>query len=309
MIIVTGAAGFIGSNVVRELNRRGETDVLAVDTVDAIKHRNLARCEIEDLLEPDDFLESLPRLTGVRAVVHEGACSDTTETDGVYLMRNNYRYTRTLVKWCLQAQVPLVYASSAAVYGDGARGFAEVPEAEDPLNLYAYSKCLLDRWVRRHAQGKPVVGLRYFNVYGPHEQHKGRMASVVSKFHGQARAGEGLRLFEGSDGFRRDFVYVRDAVAVTLHFAARPGDGGIYNVGCGQARSFEDVARLVAGHTGAAIEPVPFPDDLRGKYQAYTQADPTRLRAAGYDAAFTSLEDGVGEYLDVLDDSGGFWAR
>lgn len=307
MIIVTGAAGFIGSNLVRELNRRGEQDILAVDVLDGpTKHRNLSSSEIADFIGPDDLLAQLDRLDGVTAVLHEGACSDTTESDGVYMMNNNYRYSITLAQWCMKRGIPYVYASSAAVYGNGDAGFVEERKAENPLNVYAYSKFLFDQWVRRNVKNEKVVGLRYFNVYGPHEHHKGRMASVVFKFHGQCKAGEPLKVFEGSDGFVRDFVWVDDVSAVNMHFLEHPDRTGIYNVGCGKARSFMDIAKLVSQRYDGTIELVPFPDDLRGKYQSFTQADLTRLRASGFEAAFTELEDGVKQYLAVLDERDGW---
>lgn len=307
MIIVTGAAGFIGSNLVRELNRRGEQDVIAVDVLDGpTKHRNLNSSEIADFIGPDDLLAQLDRLDGVTAVLHEGACSDTTESDGVYMMNNNYRYSITLAQWCMKRDIPYVYASSAAVYGNGDAGFVEERKAENPLNVYAYSKFLFDQWVRRNVTNEKVVGLRYFNVYGPHEHHKDRMASVVFKFHGQCKAGQPLAVFEGSDGFVRDFVWVDDVSAVNMHFLEHPDRTGIYNVGCGKARSFMDIAKLVSERYDGTIDLIPFPDDLRGKYQSFTQADLTRLRASGFEAAFTELEDGVEQYLDVLDERDGW---
>jgi len=307
MIIVTGAAGFIGSNLVRELNRRGEQDILAVDVLDGpTKHRNLNSSEIADFIGPDDLLAQLDRLDGVTAVLHEGACSDTTESDGVYMMNNNYRYSITLAQWCMKRNIPYIYASSAAVYGNGDAGFVEERKAENPLNVYAYSKFLFDQWVRRNVTTEKVVGLRYFNVYGPHEHHKGRMASVVFKFHGQCKAGEPLQLFEGSDGFVRDFVWVDDVSAVNMHFLEHPDRTGIYNVGCGKPRSFMDIAKVVSGRYDGTIDLIAFPDDLQGKYQSFTQADLTRLRGAGFEAAFTELEDGVGQYLDVLDERDGW---
>lgn len=302
MIVVTGAAGFIGSNLVLGLNAGGIDDILAVDSLDeASKHRNLNRAEIADLIEPEALLAQLSGLGQVDCVFHQGACTDTTEADGVFMMRNNYRYSVTLASWCMARGIPFIYASSAAVYGSGTHGFAPERTAEDPLNVYAYSKFLFDQWVRRHGGDQALIGLRYFNVYGRHERHKGRMASVVHKFHAAARAGEPLQLFEGSEALRRDFVHVDDVVAVNLYFQAHPDKRGIYNVGCGSARSFHALAELVAARYGVEIEAIPFPEDLKGKYQAFTQADITGLRAAGYVRPFASLEEGVARTLDWLD--------
>ncbi|PIU16699.1 MAG: ADP-glyceromanno-heptose 6-epimerase, partial [Gallionellales bacterium CG08_land_8_20_14_0_20_59_87] len=250
--VVTGAAGFIGSNLVKALNQRGETNIIAVDNLSkADKFRNLADCEIADYLDKEDFIESL--IDGdfdgeIKAVLHEGACSDTMETDGRYMMQNNYRYTLALLDHCQDEEVPFLYASSASVYGGGGV-FKESREYESPLNVYAYSKFLFDqvvrrRWDQRTAQ---IVGFRYFNVYGPREQHKGRMASVAYHFFNQYRADGCVKLFEGCDGYanggqRRDFVSVEDVVKVNLYFLDHPEQSGIFNLGTGNAQSFNDVA-------------------------------------------------------------------
>lgn len=311
MIIVTGAAGFIGSNLVLALNRRGVDDVLAVGELNSqTKHRNLNRAEILDFMEPEELIANLDQLGPVQAVFHEGACSDTTETDGQYMLRNNYKYTVKLAEWCRDRRIPFIYASSAAVYGNGDQGFAEARAAEDPLNVYGYSKFLFDQWMRRYWDSfeSQVVGLRYFNVYGPQENHKGRMASVVYQFHHQIQDTGGLKVFEGSEGFLRDFVFIEDIVKINLHFLDHPEISGIFNAGTGTARSFMDMARLVAaGHGDAEISTRPFPKDLEGKYQAYTCADLSRLRDAGYDHPFTDLETGVAKYVDVLKSRGGYW--
>jgi len=251
-IVVTGAAGFIGSNLVKALSDRGEHEVLAVDDLkQGDKFVNLVDSDIADYLDKDDFLRELANGAfdgALAAISHQGACSDTTETDGRYMMQNNYRYSRELFEFCIDEEVPFVYASSAAVYGAGP-DFREERECESPLNVYGYSKFLFDEYVRRNwpERSSQVVGLRYFNVYGAHEQHKGRMASVAFHFFNQYRASGKVRLFEGSGGYadgeqRRDFVSVEDAVAVNLYFLDHPRQSGIFNVGTGAAQSFNDVA-------------------------------------------------------------------
>jgi ADP-L-glycero-D-manno-heptose 6-epimerase len=323
-IIVTGAAGFIGSNLVRALNDRGETDVVAVDDLtQADKFVNLVDCEIADYLDRGDFVSrfAAKAFGKVDAVLHEGACSDTMETDGRYMMDNNYRYSLALMDACAVQRVPFLYASSAATYGAGPR-FVEERDAERPLNVYGYSKFLFDQVVRRRLSDAPcqIAGFRYFNVYGPREQHKGRMASVAFHNDRQFEADGRVKLFEGWAGYgdgmqQRDFISVEDVVKVNLHFLDR-GTSGIYNVGTGRAETFNDVAMAVvnsrrrrAGQPslalpqlvdGGLIEYVAFPEALKGRYQSFTQADVTRLRAAGYDAPFLTVAEGVGRYCDWL---------
>lgn len=311
MIIVTGGAGFIGSNLVQALNARGLTDILVVDDLaDGRKFANIADADIGDYEHYERFLERIERdgLGGrIEAVFHQGACSDTTEWDGRYLMEVNYRFSRELFEYCAARGIPFFYASSAAVYGAGER-FAEAPENEAPINLYGYSKTLFDRYLRRRlpAVRSPVAGFRYFNVYGPREQHKGRMASVAWHFNNQVAETGRCRLFAGSGGYgdgeqRRDFVYVDDVVAVNLWFLDRATHSGVYNVGSGRSQSFNDVARAVIAHHGTGeIEYIPFPEDLRGRYQSFTEADLGRLRAAGCDIAFRPVETGVADYLSNL---------
>jgi ADP-L-glycero-D-manno-heptose 6-epimerase len=312
MIIVTGAAGFIGSNLVRGLNRRGRTDILAVDDLEVgDKHRNLNALEILDLVDRRDFLERLGAMgtEPIEAVLHQGACSDTMESDGRYMLSVNYEYSKRLLELAQDREVPFLYASSASVYGNGDAGFREDPACEYPLNVYAYSKFLFDRWVRRALPSatSQIVGLRYFNVFGPQENHKGRMASVVYHFHQQLSEGGKMRLFEGSEDFRRDFIFVDDVVDVNLWFLDHPEKSGVFNCGTGRAESFLALAQAAQRHyEGAEIEFVPFPDSLVGKYQGYTQADTEALRAAGYTSEFTSIEDGVAAYAAVLRESGGF---
>ena len=325
-IVVTGAAGFIGSNIVRALNARGERDVIAVDNLtQGDKFRNLADCSIADYLDKRDFLAALEAgdFGGlIDAVVHQGACTDTTASDGRYLMDNNYRYSLALFDFCVAEEIPLIYASSAAVYGGG-RTFREEPECEAPLNVYGYSKLLFDQTVRRRTgeAGAQVAGLRYFNVYGEREWHKGRMASVAWHFHSQYRTEGRVRPFQGSGGYgdgeqRRDFVSVEDVVKVNLYFLDHPELSGIFNLGTGRAQSFNDVARAVVNAGRQAdgqaalslaemqaqglIDYAPFPDALRGKYQHYTEADVSLLRRVGYDGPLLHVEEGVERYCRAL---------
>ena len=312
MIIVTGGAGFIGSTLVRALNQRGERDILVVDDLnDGTKFANLADCEIADYEDKDAFRRTLNRRglpDGIRAVLHQGACTDTTEWDGRLMLDQNYTVSRELLHACLEQQVPFIYASSASVYGAGP-GFGEDPAHEHPLNVYGYSKLLFDRYVRRlRAAGSQVLGLRYFNVYGPREAHKQSMASVAWHFRTQLMMDGEVRLFEGSDGYgdgeqRRDFIYVGDIARVVLYFLDRPEISGIFNAGTGRAQSFNEVARaVIAWHGNGSIRYIPFPEHLRGRYQSYTQADVSGLRAAGFDAPFMSVEEGVAAYLDAVRD-------
>ena len=309
MHIVTGAAGFVGSNLVRALNERGIREIMAVDDLtQGDKFRNLRDCEIADYMDRTDFREFVRRgASGLEptAILHQGACADTTESDGRYMLDNNFSYSKELLHWALDRGVPFVYASSASVYGSSAR-CVETPEHEGPLNVYAYSKLLFDQYVRRLMPriSTTVVGLRYFNVYGPLEGHKGRMASMVWQVYQQVRSSGLARLFEGTDGFaageqRRDFVFVGDAVAVNLHFASGPPRQAIVNVGTGKSRSFNDIARIVISLLGRGeIQYIPFPESLRGKYQSFTESDITRLRAAGYDHPMTSLEEGIRQLVE-----------
>jgi len=323
-IIVTGAAGFIGANILRALNERGETDILAVDNLArSEKFRNLAEFDIADYLDKTEFLDRVRRreLPRPDVIFHEGACSDTMESDGRYMMENNFRYSSELLDWCQNSGIVLIYASSAAVYGLGPV-FAEARSAERPLNVYGYSKLLFDHVVRRRlaASKTPVVGLRYFNVYGPRETHKGPMASVAFHHFQQFRSEAKVKLFEGSHGFengeqRRDFIHVDDAVKVNMFFWNRP-TSGVYNVGTGRAQSFNDVAlaminalreangqpalSLRQAVSQGSIEYIAFPPALRGRYQAYTQADLTQLRGAGFDDSMFNVEQGVAAYVRWL---------
>jgi ADP-L-glycero-D-manno-heptose 6-epimerase len=311
MIIVTGGAGFIGSNLVKSLNQRGYSDILVVDNLsNGLKFKNIADCDIADYIDKDDFLTLIQ--TGkdfgkVEAIFHEGACSATTEWDGRYMMRNNYDYSKTLLHYCLARKIAFLYASSAAVYGAG-KIFKEAPQYELPLNVYGYSKLQFDQYVRRILPTAPsqIVGLRYFNVYGPRENHKASMASVAfHQYHQLAKEGI-VKLFEGCDGYgngeqQRDFVYVNDVAAVNLWFLDNPNKSGIFNTGTGRAESFNEIAKaVIRWYDRGHIDYIPFPEHLRGRYQSFTQADISSLRAAGYSAPFKTVAEGVKEYLDWL---------
>jgi ADP-L-glycero-D-manno-heptose 6-epimerase len=325
-VVVTGAAGFIGSNLVKGLNARGETDIVAVDDLTrGDKFRNLVDCRIADYIDKDEFLAGVANGDfddDIAAIFHQGACSDTTASDGRYVMRNNYRYSVSLLEHCQDNDIPFLYASSAAVYGSGSV-FREDRAHEAPLNVYGYSKLLFDDYVRRALAERtaPITGFRYFNVYGPREAHKGRMASVALHFFEQYRRDGRVLLFEGSQGYgngeqQRDFIHVDDVVAANLHFYDSPERAGIFNLGTGEAATFNAVAqatvnacRAEAGEPPRSLEQlvadgviayVPMPEVLRGKYQSFTRADVTRLRAAGYAAPMLCVADGVPRYVESL---------
>ncbi len=311
MIIITGGCGFIGSNIARRLNTLGRKDILIVDNLkNGHKVHNLAGLDIYDYMESDAFLSRVQEdknFGEIDAIFHQGACSATTEWNGRYVMQNNYEYSKSLLHWCQKRRIPFLYASSASVYGMGAQGFREVRTCEHPINMYAYSKFQFDQYVRRHlpdADGQ-IVGLRYFNVYGPGEAHKGGMASTAFHFANQVRETKVAKLFAGADGYgdgeqQRDFVYVGDCVNVNLWFLENADRSGIFNCGSGRAERFNDMAQAVIDwHGFGHIEYIPFPDHLRGAYQSYTCADLAQLRAVGYEAAFKSVGEGVKEYLDA----------
>lgn len=329
-IVVTGAAGFVGANIVKALNTRGIDNIIAVDNLtDADKFRNLVDCDIADYFHKEDFRLALSSgaFDGeVAAILHQGACSDTMATDGRYVMENNYRYSLDLLSYCQAESIPLIYASSAAVYGDGDE-FREERALEKPLNVYGYSKFLFDQVVRQRWEDNTaqVVGLRYFNVYGPRESHKGRMASVAYHFYNQFRETGVVRLFEGSGGFaageqRRDFVSVEDVVNVNMWFLEHPEHSAIVNCGTGASQTFNEMAvatinavRRAQGElnslsldelkSSGVIQYVQFHEGLKEKYQSFTEADLTQLRACGYDGQFLDVEQGVTRYVQWLLDA------
>lgn len=314
MIVVTGGAGFIGSNIVKGLNQRGRSDILVVDDLkDGTKFKNIADCDIADYMDKDDFLARVESKAGfsapIEVIFHNGACSATTEWDGRFMMRINYDYSKALLHYCLAHDIQYLYASSASVYGAGPV-FKESLEYEEPLNVYGYSKFQFDQYVRRllpEAKSQ-VAGFRYFNVYGPREQHKGSMASVAFHLNNQLHDTGKVRLFAGCDGYgdgeqRRDFIYVGDVVAVNLWFWDNPHSSGVFNLGTGRSQSFNDVANAVLNYHGCGeLEYIPFPDHLKGRYQSFTEADMSALRQAGYEAPFKTVEEGVSEYMRWLNE-------
>ncbi len=312
MIIVTGGAGFIGSNLVHELNNQGHDNILVVDDLsDGRKFENIAAATIADYMDVDEFRSwfnaDRDLFAKIERVYHLGACSTTTEWNGRMMLDLNYAYARDLIRYCVKRAIPIVYASSAAIYG-GSSAFAEHTTNEKPINVYAYSKLLLDSYVRRllPTTTSQIIGLRYFNVYGPRERHKGSMASVAYHFNQQLLSSDTVRLFDGSGGFAageqcRDFIYVDDAVHTTLWFDGNQQVSGIFNCGSGRAESFNQLAAAVLQwHGRGTIEYIPFPDDLLAAYQSFTEADLGALRAAGCQLEYRSVSDGVHRYLDWL---------
>ncbi len=312
-IIVTGAAGFIGRNTVAELNARGKNELILVDDLGKDeKWKNLVGLRYEDIVSPEEFLGLIEdgAFADATSIIHLGACSATTEKDADYLLRNNYQYTRVLCNWAQSNEIRFVYASSAATYGDGAEGYNdsdEVTPSLKPLNMYGYSKHIFDLWALKQGLFENIVGLKYFNVFGPYEDHKGDMRSVVSKSYEQVRATGVVKLFKSykpqyKDGEQlRDFISVKDAVDVTLHFALQDAaaPGGLLNCGTGKARTWVDLVTAVFDAMGLPpkIEFIEMPQQLQGKYQYFTEASENKLRAAGYTKPFTSLEEGVREYV------------
>ena len=326
MIIVTGGAGFIGSNIVKGLNDSGREDVIVVDNLEqGQKFLNLVDCNIADYVDKRAFIDAIKAGkygNEIEAIFHLGACSDTMNYDGLYMMSNNYEYSKTLLHFCQQHAASYIYASSASVYGTGPV-FRELPEYESPLNVYAYSKFLFDHYVRRMYDQRTaqIVGLRYFNIYGDREQHKGRMASMAFHFTNQYRESGHVNLFEGIEGYEnggqlRDFVSVEDVVSLNLFLLENPSCSGIFNVGTGHCQSFNDVAvaavnrcreeedeaplSLSEMQSQGLVRYIDFPETLKGKYQSYTEADISALREAGYDRPFLTVEQGVSRYVGRL---------
>lgn len=324
MIIVTGGAGFIGSNIIKGLNELGRTDILIVDNLtNMVKFKNVQGLKAMDYLDKNDFMQRLQEgkfdREKIEVIFHEGACSDTMEYNGKYMMANNFEYTKTLFHFATAHKVQFMYASSASTYGSGAHGFTETPACEEALNVYAFSKLFFDNYLRRYADKleSQVVGLRYFNVYGPQENHKGKMASMVFQMFNQFKAEGKVKLFDAYGDYgpgeqTRDFVYVNDVFKVNLFFWQHPELKGIYNCGTGHAHTFNTLAQGVLKYFKAPLEKlvyVPFPEVLKGKYQSYTQADDKKLLAAGYDGGFTDIDKAVGEYCALLDKTGGYYTN
>jgi len=315
MIIVTGGAGFIGSNLVSRLNRFGRDDIIIVDDLsDSRKIKNISDLNFCDYIDYLDFLnviENRDYFSKIDVIFHQGACSDTTVTDANYVMKVNFDYSKKMLKWAFNQESQFIYASSASVYGMGKNGFVESRECETPLNPYAFSKFLFDQYVRTKLsmQKSQIVGLRYFNVYGPREQHKGPMVSTVFQFNKQLKDNGKLKLFKGTDGYKdgdqkRDFIYVEDVVDVNKWFFENKKISGIFNVGTGVSRSFNDLANSITKfYQFGEKEYIDFPEKLIGKYQSFTKGSLVKLRSAGYKENFITLEEGVNRYLSYLNNS------
>ncbi|OGT45795.1 MAG: ADP-glyceromanno-heptose 6-epimerase [Gammaproteobacteria bacterium RIFCSPHIGHO2_12_FULL_38_11] len=318
MIVVTGAAGFIGSNIIKGLNAIGITDILAVDDLtDGKKYRNLAVVQFRDYMDYQVFLKKIIKEDAfdadLAAIFHQGACSDTTEWNGEYMMKNNYDYAKAVLHYCLRKRISFIYASSAAVYG-GKTVFSDRDSHQLPLNIYGYSKWQFDQYVQpflKSAQSQ-IAGFRYFNVYGPHENHKGKMASVAFHLMNQLESNGIVKLFSSYGGYgdgahERDFVFIDDVVKMNLWFYQHPEKSGIFNCGTGEARPFNDIANALIQLNGSGkCEYIPFPDSLKGAYQCFTRADLTALRAMGYHDAFTPLEKGLESYFQWFHGEGVF---
>lgn len=322
MIIVTGGAGFIGSNIVKGLNERGREDILIVDNLTSmVKFKNIQGLKALDYMDKVDFIDAINEgkfdKTKIDVIFHEGACSDTMEYNGKYMMENNFTYTKTLMNFALAHKIQFLWASSASTYGSGAHGFTEKPECEEALNVYAFSKLFFDNYARRYLEAaeSQLVGLRYFNVYGPQENHKGKMASMVFQMFNQWKAEGKVKLFDAYGGYgpgeqTRDFIYVKDVVKVNLFFWDHPELKGVYNCGTGHAHEFNDMAKAVLKFFGKGeLNYIPFPEVLKGKYQSFTQADAGKLLSVGYDGGFTDFETAIMEYCQVLEKTEGYYTN
>ncbi len=320
MIVVTGGAGFIGSNIVKGLNDQGRDDILVVDNLtNMVKFKNIQGLKVQDYLDKNDFIARVRdgqfAHAPIDVIFHEGACSDTMEYNGKYMMDNNFEYTKTLFHFATDRKIPFLYASSASTYGSGQKGFREEPACEEALNVYAFSKLFFDNYARRYFPQleSQVAGFRYFNVFGPQENHKGKMASMVRQMFLQWKDTGKVKLFDAYDGYgageqKRDFIYVKDVVKVLFYFWQHPELKGIYNLGTGHAHTFNDMAHALLEFLGSGeLEYVPFPEVLKGKYQSYTQADTTKLLQAGYDGGFTDFAQAVQEYCQLLRDTDGYY--
>lgn len=317
MLVITGGAGFVGSNLALALNRAGHDDLVIVDDMTkSSKVDNFLGIRLVDYVDKDNFRVAIcahePWTNEIQAVFHQGACTSTTEPDGRYVLRNNYDYSKDVLAFCQMRGIPLIYASSAAVYGS-AKSFREDVDCGRSLNAYALSKALFDIHVRRVLARGPmaqIVGLRYFNVYGPREAHKGSMASLVMQLDDQLEADGRACLFGASGSFaageqRRDFVYVNDVLDVIVWFFAHPHQSGIFNCGSGQSRTFNELAeQVIRFRGGGKIEYISFPELLVGRYQNSTEADLSLLRGAGYTGGFTAIEQGIPEYLEWRRETG-----
>lgn len=319
MIIVTGGAGFIGSNLIKGLNEQGFDEILLVDNLtNCVKFKNLVNIKFADYIDKIDFINEIKLghfdHLNVEAIFHLGACSNTMETDGKYMMKNNYEYSKELMNFAIKKNIQFIYASSASVYGNGKNGFKEETECEGPINMYAFSKFNFDNYVRRRIENcnNQIVGLRFYNVFGPNECHKGKMASVMYHFYYQLKEKNEVRLFEGIDGIKdgeqkRDFVYVKDVVKVMLFFMNNKNKSGIFNCATGNAHTYNEVANNLIKLNGSGnIKYIKFPQELAGKYQTYTQADLSKLRNIGYKSDFTSLADAIKEYYEYIKNNEGY---
>ena len=311
MIVVTGGAGLIGSNVIRKLNFNGIKNIILVDNLaNRKKFDNLKELQITDYVDKQEFYKNIETYHNIDVVFHLGACSDTTNWDCKYMLYNNFECSKILYKWCQKISVPFIYASSASVYGNGVNGFNETSECEKPINIYAYSKLLFDQYVRYNstASTSQVVGLRYFNVYGLGEKHKGKMASTIFHFNNQINEYGVAKLFKGINEYcdgeqKRDFVYVEDCADINLWFYKNSKISGIFNVGTGKAETFNKIANnIISWHKKGKISYIDFPTELINSYQNFTQANIKKIKEVGYSKEFYSIEAGISDYLEKLKD-------